>query len=211
MAGPTPQQARAVATRNAVIDAAVEILAEEGLSGASTAAVARRAGVSQGALFRHFPTKPDLLGAANARVLDALFAEFLAALPAALASGDLLTGGLRALWQVYTDARLAGVFELYLAARTDPALRDQVAPLMRAHAGRELAVARLLFPEAAHRPDFDDVVIGLLSTLQGAAVVAHALPGEAGVFELRFLAELARKELGEPVLPDRSALEGVAP
>lgn len=197
-----PVQARARRTRAALVDAAVVLLGRTGLAGCSTAAVAREAGVSQGALFRHFPTKTALLAAATEAVLEQLTADFLAALPAALASGDLLGGGIAALWEVYQDPRLAGVFELFLAARTDPELGAAVRPALEAHAARELELARAIFPEAAARlDDFDAVVVGLMSTLQGAAVAAHVLPGLAGTHELAFLTRLAREQLGAPSLP----------
>lgn len=195
---PIPQQTRAVQTRDALVAAAVDCLAEGGVAATATARVARRAGVSQGALFRHFPAKNDLLEAAVARVLDALFLQFEDAMPAPTPDGDRLEVGLAALWTVYTDPRLAGVFELFLAARTDPDLQARLSPILLAHAERELALARQIFPQAAHRDDFDAVVIGLLSTLQGAAVASWALPGEAGTRELAFLTQLIRRELRAP-------------
>ena len=52
-----PQQARSVATRRRLLDAAVETLLSLGLARTSTTEVCRRAGVSQGALFKHFASK----------------------------------------------------------------------------------------------------------------------------------------------------------
>ena len=124
-------------------------------------------------------------------------------MPAPTPDGDRLEVGLAALWTVYTDPRLAGVFELFLAARTDPDLQARLSPILLAHAERELALARQIFPQAAHRDDFDAVVIGLLSTLQGAAVASWALPGEAGTRELAFLTQLIRRELRAPTPPRR--------
>jgi AcrR family transcriptional regulator len=196
-----PRQARAIATRAAIVQATIRALADGGLSATSTAAVARAAGVSQGALFGHFSTKAALLTAATEAILDELFVAFAEALPGAAGAGDLLDQGLAALWTVYQDPRLAGLFELFLAARHDPDLQAGLSPLLVAHADRELAMARALFPDAAHRDDFDAVVIGLLSTLQGAAVAAGVLPGHAGHLELRFITELVRRELGSPSLP----------
>lgn len=46
--------------RNAIMAAAIEIIAAQGLS-APTAMIAKRAGVSNGALFTYFETKSDLL------------------------------------------------------------------------------------------------------------------------------------------------------
>jgi AcrR family transcriptional regulator len=55
---------RADAQRNRarILAAAEEVFAEQG-AGASTEEVARRAGVAIGTVFRHFPTKDDLLAA----------------------------------------------------------------------------------------------------------------------------------------------------
>ncbi len=209
MPGPTPQQPRAIETRARLVRAVVDTLGEEGLAGVKTAAVAKRAGVSQGALFRHFPTKPELLEAALAQLLDALFDRFVAAFASAAQGEDLLHDGLRALWKVYTDPRLYGAFELFLAARTDPALQARTGPGLTAHAQREIAFARLIFPEAAAtHPRFDTVVISLLATLQGMALSLAAIhpdllgPHADHPLELDALADLARRELGEPVLPE---------
>jgi AcrR family transcriptional regulator len=57
-----PLRADAERNRRRLIDAAVEVFAERGLE-ASTAEIARRAGVGQGTVFRRFPTKDDLVAA----------------------------------------------------------------------------------------------------------------------------------------------------
>ena len=199
-----PRQARARLTRQKVIEAAVSLLAEEGLSGVRTAAVARRAGVSQGALFRHFPTKAALLGAALESTLDALFVRFGAALMERVGQGtEPLRAGVDSLWEVDTDPALYGGFELFLAARTDPSLRAVTGPVLQAHLEREVDMARLLWPAAsASHPRFHATVVGLLATLQGLAVGAAAwpLPQDDArpdrPVELDFIEELARRELG---------------
>jgi len=66
--------------RAAIVEAAIAEFADGGLDGASTEAIARRAGISHAYLFRLFGTKRDLFAAAversNARVLEA-FADAL--------------------------------------------------------------------------------------------------------------------------------------
>jgi AcrR family transcriptional regulator len=62
-----PRQARAVATREAIIEAAARIVAESGLAGFNTNAVAERAGVSIGSLYQYFPNKDALMVALIAR------------------------------------------------------------------------------------------------------------------------------------------------
>jgi AcrR family transcriptional regulator len=60
-----------VANRRRVLVAAQEVFAEQGAE-ASTEEVARRAGVGTGTVFRHFPTKRDLLEHALVAHLDDL-------------------------------------------------------------------------------------------------------------------------------------------
>ena len=57
-----PLRADAERNRRRLLDAAVEVFAELGLE-ASTAEIARRAGVGQGTVFRRFPAKDDLVAA----------------------------------------------------------------------------------------------------------------------------------------------------
>ena len=68
------------AKREAILEAAIRIVGEQGLS-ASTAAMAKQAGVAQGSLFNYFPTKSDLLNAAYLRLKDELNDAVLAGLP----------------------------------------------------------------------------------------------------------------------------------
>lgn len=55
--GPTR---RRMVSRQQLLDAAREIVTEQGYRGASVAAIASHAGISNGALYRHFPSKVDL-------------------------------------------------------------------------------------------------------------------------------------------------------
>jgi AcrR family transcriptional regulator len=74
--GPGERKVRADARRNRtrILDAAEAVFAEHGAS-ASTEAVAARAGVAIGTVFRHFPTKPELLRAVVMNLLDRLMTE----------------------------------------------------------------------------------------------------------------------------------------
>lgn len=44
-----------------VVEAALEVFAEKGFAAASTSEIAKRAGVAEGTIFRHYKTKKDLL------------------------------------------------------------------------------------------------------------------------------------------------------
>jgi AcrR family transcriptional regulator len=65
--------------RAALVDAALALIAEQGVEALSVAEAARRTGVSAAAPYRHFPTRLDLLKATAARAADLLAAELRAA------------------------------------------------------------------------------------------------------------------------------------
>ena len=72
--GKRPARADARRNRRRILEAAGDVFAESGAS-ASTQAVAARAGVAIGTVFRHFPTKPELLEAVVMNVWEQLVAE----------------------------------------------------------------------------------------------------------------------------------------
>jgi AcrR family transcriptional regulator len=84
-------------TRDRLLAAATDLIEEGGYAAASVAAIAARAGVSAGALYRHFPSKAELF----VEVFRAHAQRELAAMHAA---GDRTTS--------FTD-RLAAVVETY--------------------------------------------------------------------------------------------------
>lgn len=57
-------QERSRRTQTALIRATTELVAEAGYHGATTKAIAERAGVSEGTIYRHFPDKKALFAAA---------------------------------------------------------------------------------------------------------------------------------------------------
>src|SRR5262245_23788463 len=64
--------------RRALLDAALEILAEGGAAGLTLREVARRAGVTHAAPYRHFEDKAALLAAVAEEGFRAVYAEMLA-------------------------------------------------------------------------------------------------------------------------------------
>jgi AcrR family transcriptional regulator len=69
-------KARLSASRQRIVTAALEIMAEHGYAGCSVAAVAERAGIATGSVYSHFPTKADLFAEvfriASQREVDAV-------------------------------------------------------------------------------------------------------------------------------------------
>jgi AcrR family transcriptional regulator len=61
-----------------IIEAAIEIFSEKGYAAASTSEIAKKAGVAEGTIFRHYKTKKDLLLSIVTPTLTKVVAPFLA-------------------------------------------------------------------------------------------------------------------------------------
>jgi len=57
----TPRQQQASATKARIAEAAMRLFAEQGFAATSTRQIAQAAGISEGLIFRYFPTKLELL------------------------------------------------------------------------------------------------------------------------------------------------------
>ncbi|MBS0592068.1 MAG: TetR/AcrR family transcriptional regulator [Proteobacteria bacterium] len=74
-----PKRLPADSRRSATVATVVELAAEQNPGDITTAAIAARMGLTQGALFRHFPTKDAILEAVMAWVAERLLARIDAA------------------------------------------------------------------------------------------------------------------------------------
>jgi AcrR family transcriptional regulator len=195
-----PKQDRARVTRKKLLAAAGRALCELGFAGTTTTVVAKRAGVSQGALYRHFGSKQQLFAATTEYLFESLIEHFREAFSKASTGSDPIARALPSLWAVFLTPELYAVVELYIAARTDEALREALVPVLLQHRENLRAEAGLLFPEAAQEnPRFNVVVDSLMAALQGAAVSAAVLGAVAEAVELGgFLEEMCRRELQAP-------------
>jgi AcrR family transcriptional regulator len=180
------QAERRAGTRLALLDATVDAVVAKGYAGATVAEICKHAGCSQGALFNHFTSKADLLGAAVEYVFPILIDEFahraaalVPAQPVADLSVDVLTVRLRRvlglLWEAYEQPRLQAALELYMAARTDRELGVRLAAVDGPHRRRLTALGAVMFPEVADLPGFDTTVDIAIDAIQGFAVANLAL------------------------------------
>jgi AcrR family transcriptional regulator len=194
-----PQQARAHATRARLVEAAAECLSASGYQGTTTQSVAVRAGVSQGALFKHFPSKASLLSASVAHVLGRLVVAF--ANDPALSTITLLPieqrigPAVRALFKIFRRDEMQAVFEVYMAARTEPSLGEALGPILEHHRLRILEQADKIFPEMASAPAFAPAVDAVVYAMQGVIIGMFTADDRAEAHHLAFFERLARNEL----------------
>jgi AcrR family transcriptional regulator len=165
------QAERSAATREALLDATIACLVEDGYEGTTTSRVAERAGVSRGAHLHHFQTRGALVAAAMERLAQRR-GEALEAAVGRLPSGrERLIGGLDLLWAGYASPLYQAALDLWTHARTDPDLRERLVPVERRLDRETLLLARSLFADLASHPDFDHRVEMAAATMRGLALL----------------------------------------
>ncbi|GIJ20686.1 TetR/AcrR family transcriptional regulator [Micromonospora lutea] len=125
-------RARLTASRERIVDAALGILAEHGYAGCSVAAVAERAGVATGSVYRHFPAKADLF----AEVFRTASQREIDAVTRAAAAEGTATARVRAVIETFAGRALRSPRLAYalLVEPVDPAVEAQRLVFRRAHA-----------------------------------------------------------------------------
>jgi AcrR family transcriptional regulator len=93
---PGRREAEARATRDALIEAALELFTERGYSGVGTEEIVALAKVTRGALYHHFTDKRDLFRAVFERVEGDLMKRIGATMESASDPWDLMFSGMRA-------------------------------------------------------------------------------------------------------------------
>jgi AcrR family transcriptional regulator len=166
--GRRTQQERRSSTRNALLEATIQCLVEQGYAGTTTRAVSERARVSPGALQHHFTSKEELVSEAIGYLTGKLTAQLIEqGVPSASSQRQLTEQLVDYLWQTRNGPMIAAATELAVAARTDPFLRERVVGAQRqALEGVPLA-ARQLFPEQAAHPDFTGLIDTVLAAMRG--------------------------------------------
>ena len=185
-----PQGERTRVMRQRLLEATVDLLVERGWSGTSTTLVSQRAGVSRGAQLHHFPTKNDLVLAAVAHLSEVRGRELAAAADRLPAGSRRTRAVLDMLAGHFTSPVFTAALELWVAARTDPALLAELGPLEQ-RIGRD--VHRLtvdLLGVDERRPGVRELVQATLDLVRGLGL-ANTISDDAGRRK-RILDEWAR-------------------
>ncbi len=174
------QQQRREETVARLIEASIATIVEVGYARASAAVITKRAGVSVGALFRHFETMGDFMAATASEVLRRQLVAFIKGvteIPAMPASRPALRAALVILRDITSSPTNAVVYELLVAARTDEKLKETLQHELGQYAAKIHDAARAL-PGAESFPQetFPVLVALMTNVFDGAAVVEGVLP-----------------------------------
>jgi len=129
------QAERSATTREALVQATLELLVEHGWAGVTSVAVCVRAGLTRGAFIHHFDGLPQLFVAALEHRYAAL-AEHAQSRLTPSSITDLVTFS----WESVTTINFKVVIEAWLAAANDPVLGEAIGPVVE-------RFAKLVHPE----------------------------------------------------------------
>ncbi len=134
-------EARKAATRERIVAAALDQLAEGGYASASMVAVARRAGVATGSVYRHFPSKGDLFAEVFRRAAEP---ELEVVVEVSAADGRAAVERVAAAVEAFCRRALAGPVLAYaqIAEPVDPAVESERLRLRRGYRDAFAAVLR---------------------------------------------------------------------
>ncbi|MGH3674995.1 MAG: TetR/AcrR family transcriptional regulator [Mycobacterium sp.] len=173
------QQQRREDTIARLLDASIETIVEVGYAKASAKVISQRAQVSDGALFRHFPTMSDFMAATAYEVMRRqleVFAKRVAEIPA---DKPALEAVLAILREITSNPTNTVMYELMVAARTDEKLRVTLQDVLTVYSEKIYDAARTLPSadelEAFGEQNFVALVAVLINTFDGAAIVRHVL------------------------------------
>ena len=191
------QEERRAETIGKLLEATIDSLSEVGYAATSTYAVCKRAGVSQGALFNHFPKRIDLIVAAT----EAICAQHLDRYATATAGlTELDEGQLRAVVEfIRASSRTRehhAWHEVMVAARTDEELRERVAGSLSAFEQSLLRTAAAVF--GTHDERLGVLTLSIMHMFDSEAVTTSVYPNpDIEEERIRWATDLLRTALGE--------------
>ncbi len=171
------QQQRRDETVAKLLDASIATIVEVGYARASAAEITKRAGVSVGALFRHFDTMGDFMAATAYEVLRRQLDEATKRFAAIPADRPVLGEVLTILRDITRNPTNTVMYELMVAARTDEKLRATLQDVLTEYGKKIYDVVRAL-PGADNVPEETLVVLTatMVNTFDGAAILRAVVP-----------------------------------
>ncbi|MEO2175981.1 MAG: TetR/AcrR family transcriptional regulator [bacterium] len=166
------QQTKSENTRGTILDAAVECFYDLGYNNTTTEKIAKKAGVSRGAMLHHFPSRKDLIGAAVAHLAKRRL-ELFETEESHIQKNEehtLIEEGIDAYWEQLHSPLFIVFHELQVASRTDPELRSVLIPAIKEFEDSWRKASVRVFPDLALSEEFDTANMLTAYLLEGMAV-----------------------------------------
>lgn len=165
-------------TRDALLDAAIELIVDQGIDATSIEEIAEHAGFSRGAFYSNFDSKNDLVIAASARFFELVHAAALPDGHAPSDVGDAFRERLIRARQVVSGGASVFLAEISLYVIRHPELQDAFAAMHSAQLVPAIAFARDRLADAGlSKPS--NVSYEMLATIVQALTFALDLLGRS--------------------------------
>ena len=184
MAARRTQEERRESTIRKLLDAATEALIDDGYAATSVQKICERAGVSQGALFRHFATREELMVAVGEDVGQRTLLRYRREFQGhkdSRAPAEPLVLAMRLVRDRCRSRLNQAWYELAMAARTSPTLRKGLRPVATRYYADIRRLGEELLPDlaAALGDRFAVLVDTIVSIFDGESVHRFVLPQPA--------------------------------
>ncbi len=151
---PGKQETKSLRTRKAICDATVSTLVEFGYGETTLARVVERAGLSNGALLHHFPSKEHLMTATAQYLFGRTLRRPKRRLPDNAGDTDVIAADLRTNWSYYINTpQYRALLEILIASRTDKNLRKQIAETLHDYHRRAVDHMMAVYESASDKPE----------------------------------------------------------
>jgi AcrR family transcriptional regulator len=171
------QQQRREETVARLLEASIATIIEVGYTRASAAVITKRAGVSVGALFRHFDNMGDFMAATAYEVLRRQLDSATKQVAAIPSDRPALEAALTILRDITGNSTNTVMYELMIAARTDEKLNVTLQNVLEQYTTKICDAARAIPGAESFPADTFPVLVALLiNTFDGAAIVRAVLP-----------------------------------
>jgi AcrR family transcriptional regulator len=168
---PPRRQTRAqqrAATRQAIIDATIDCLVEEGYAALTTRRVAERVGIAQSTVMHHFETREALLVEAVIQVALRLADQALDKIDfAAMRTPEHREAVLDEAWVEFTSPQALAAAQLWAAVWSEPELAPVLRELEERLTGIIMNIAATLFPDLADDRRLPALIDGAVSMIRG--------------------------------------------
>lgn len=162
-----------------LLDATIDCLVEYGYAGTTTTRVADRAGVTRGAQVHHFPTKTDLVTSAIRHLAAKRTEVAMAEIDRLKASADPVGDALQLMWEMHQGPVFSATVELWVASRTDPELRAQMAVVEPIATSSLVEFGKALLPDHSAHPEFLHAVYTAMDVVRGILIASWATRDQA--------------------------------
>ncbi|HEY0295471.1 MAG TPA: TetR/AcrR family transcriptional regulator [Bordetella sp.] len=177
------KQARSIATRDALIAAALDLIYEDGYDAATTHAISQRAQVSRGALLYHFPNKNDIIIAAMDRSMSEATDLIRGEARRVAARDSNIEEFVDFVWRMFTKRFFYLAMEHITESRTNPELRERLLPRVRQFHEALDAVWVELYRDAPISARHAQVVLNMTVCLIRGMGVQTVYRGDADYFD----------------------------